>query len=191
MELFVEAASTPNAARVATKLAMFEELAGKTAEARLHYAQAVDWYRASGDRAHIPMCLNNLGMLHKSAGHLEEARALFHEGLDEAIALHGPNHPEVALLASNLGVALTELGDLGGAEQRHMQALGIREALYGANHPDVALSMGNLAVVYHMRGDLRKAAAFYEGAIEILEKFPGINPAEKAILKQNRASLDA
>ncbi len=176
-------------ARTGTKLGRIYEQAGRTEEALASYRLTLEQARRSGDSPQLTAGLNHLAMLHKEAGRLEEACRLFAEALEQAIACHGSNHPEVALLASNLGVTLSELGDLAGAEQRHMQALGIREALYGANHPDVALTMGNLGTTYHLRGETRKARAFYEGALEIFAKFPGVNAEERRILEQNLHAL--
>ena len=177
------------AARVASKMAMTEESTGATGEACAHYAQAADLYQLAGQRQSVPMCLNNLAMLRKLSGELEEAAVLLGRALDEASHCHGALHGETALLASNLGAVLCECGDLLGAEQRHMQALGIREQLFGPSHPEVGLSLGHLAVIHQMHGDRERARSFYTSALAILDEFPALHEAERAVLRENLEGL--
>lgn len=177
------------AARVASKLAMTEETLGESATACEHYRQAADCYEEAGEIRRVPMCLNNLAMLHKISGELEEAAVLLGRALDLAARCHGPVHGETALIATNLGAVLCERGDLLGAEQRHMQALTIREQLFGATHPDVGLSLGHLGVIHQLRGDDERARCFYSSALAILGEFPGLHDAERAVLQENLDEL--
>jgi Flp pilus assembly protein TadD len=135
------------------------------------------------------MCLNNLAMLRKLSGELEEAAVLLGRALDEASRCHGAVHGETALIATNLGAVLCECGDLLGAEQRHMQALGIREQLFGPAHPEVGLSLGHLGVIQQMRGDTARARSFYTSALAILAEFPQLHQSERAILHENLQGL--
>ena len=182
-------ARSAEAARVASKMAMAEEGLGEVESASAHYAQAADLYKIAGDKHRVPMCLNNLAMLRKISGELEEAAVLLGRALDEASRCHGSIHGETALIATNLGAVLCERGDLLGAEQRHMQALGIREQLFGPAHPEVGLSLGHLAVIHQMRGDHERARSFYTSALAILGEFPRLHEAERSILRENLAGL--
>lgn len=173
------------AARVAAKMASAEEALGENEAACEHYEQAADFYRKAGEMQHVPMCLNNLAMLRKKAGDLEEAAVLLTRALDEANHCEGDVLTETALIATNLGAVLCECGDLLGAEQRHMEALRILEQLYGSTHPEIGLSLGHIAVIHHMRGDEQKARSFYTAALAILDEFPGLHDAERAILQAN------
>lgn len=189
LEILTSRARSAEAARVASKMAMSEESLGESESACAHYAQAADLYRVSGDKHRVPMCLNNLAMLRKLSGELEEATVLLGRALDEASCCHGAVHGETALIATNLGAVLCECGDLLGAEQRHMQALGIREQLFGPNHPEVGLSLGHLAVIHQMHGDRDRARSFYTAALEILDQFPRLHEAERSILRENLEGL--
>ena len=189
LEILTGRARSAEAARVASKMAMTEENLGESESACVHYAQAADLYKLGGDKHRVPMCLNNLAMLRKLSGELEEAAVLLGRALDEASRCHGAVHGETALIATNLGAVLCECGDLLGAEQRHMQALGIREQLFGPNHPEVGLSLGHLAVIHQMHGDNDRARTFYTSALAILEEFPQLHRAERAILRENLESL--
>lgn len=189
LDILAARARSAEAARVASKMAMTEEGLGEVESAAAHYAQAADLYKIAGDQHRVPMCLNNLAMLRKISGELEEAAVLLGRALDEASRCHGSIHGETALIATNLGAVLCECGDLLGAEQRHMQALGIREQLFGPTHPEVGLSLGHLAVIHQMRGDTGRARSFYTSALAILEEFPQLHEAERSILRENLEGL--
>lgn len=189
LQILADRARSAEAARVASKMAMTEENLGESEAACAHYAQAADFYKLAGDQHRVPMCLNNLAMLRKLSGDLEEASVLLRRALDESSRCHGAAHGETALIATNLGAVLCECGDLLGAEQRHMQALGIREQLFGPNHPEVGLSLGHLAVIHQMRGDTERARTFYTAAIEILDQFPKLHETERTILRENLEGL--
>jgi tetratricopeptide (TPR) repeat protein len=189
LEILTSRARSAEAARVASKMAMTEENLGESESACAHYAQAADLYKLAGDKHRVPMCLNNLAMLRKLSGELEEAAVLLGRALDEASRCHGAVHGETALIATNLGAVLCECGDLLGAEQRHMQALGIREQLFGPAHPEVGLSLGHLGVIQQMRGDTARARSFYTSALAILAEFPQLHQSERAILHENLQGL--
>ncbi|MFZ4484087.1 MAG: tetratricopeptide repeat protein [Chthoniobacterales bacterium] len=189
LEILSARAKPAEAARVASKMAMAEEGLGEVEAAGDHYGQAADFYRRAGKSHRVPMCLNNLAMLRKVTGHSDEAAEVLTLALAEASQCHGQIHGETALIATNLGAVLCECGDLLGAEQRHMQALGIREQLFGTTHPEVGLSLGHLAVIHQMRGDTERARSFYSSALAILDEFPGLHENERAILRENLATL--
>jgi tetratricopeptide (TPR) repeat protein len=189
LEILTSRARSAEAARVASKMATTEENLGESESACAHYAQAADLYNLAGDQPHVPMCLNNLAMLRKLSGELEEASVLLTRALEESSRCHGSVHGETALIATNLGAVLCECGDLLGAEQRHMQALGIREQLFGPNHPEVGLSLGHLAVIHQMHGDHERARSFYTAALEILDQFPHLHETERSILRENLEGL--
>jgi tetratricopeptide (TPR) repeat protein len=189
LEILTSRARSAEAARVASKMAMTEENLGESESACAHYAQAADLYKLAGDKHRVPMCLNNLAMLRKLSGELEEAAVLLGRALDEASRCHGAVHGETALIATNLGAVLCECGDLLGAEQRHMQALGIREQLFGPAHPEVGLSLGHLGVIQQMRGDTARARSFYTSALAILAEFPQLHQSERAVLHENLQGL--
>ena len=189
--ILTDRAKSADAARVASKMAMTEENLGDAQDACAHYAQAADLYQLAGEKPRVPMCLNNLAMLQKLSGDLEEAAVLLSRVLDEASLCHGSLHEETALIATNLGAVLCQSGDLLGAEQCHIQALGIREQLFGPTHPEVGLSLGHLGVLHQLRGDYDGAHRFYCSALAILDEFPRLHEAERAILRENMAGLCA
>lgn len=179
------------AARVATKMAAVEESLGRAEEACAHYEQAADAHILAGEIHRVPMCLNNLAMLRKVAGNLDESSGILRRALAQCARCHGDLHKETALISSNLGAVLAECGDMVGAVQAHMEALRIREGLYGPTHPEVGLSLGHLAVAHQLAGDEEKARRHYEAALAILGEFPGVHAAEREVLQANLDELNA
>lgn len=169
--LSVDEASSAQRARIATKLALVCEEAGDVPAALRYYEIAIEAHDRGGDRSSLATLLNNLGALHRGCGDFAAAERAYRRALTEAVAAHGPEHPEVALIANNLGVVYTDLGDCSKAEEAHLRALQIREIVFGANHPDVAQSLANLGVVYHARGQHRRAERFYRSALKTLAHF--------------------
>lgn len=186
---YLAAGASTEAARVALKLASCEENGGLPDQAALHYRQAADCYRAAGEVHRVPMCLNNLAMLRKLTGDMDAASELLVEALETALACHGHDHQETALIAANLGSIMCERGDLLAAEQHHIQALRIREQMFGPTHPEVGLSLGHLAVIHHIRGDLKRARSFYHSSLAILDEFPSLHEGERMILRANLQEL--
>lgn len=178
-------------ARIATKMAAVEETLGRADAACAHYAQAAEAHRQAGEVRYVPMCLNNLAMLRKLAGDLEDSAALLRRALADCTLCHGENHLETALIASNLGAVLAENGDLVGAVQAHMEAMRVREKLYGPTHPEVGLSLGHLAVVHQLQGSDDVARRHYEAALAILGEFPELHIAERDVLRANLDELNA
>jgi tetratricopeptide (TPR) repeat protein len=189
LKIFTAWSMSAPAARVAAKMASTEEALGEEEAACAHYEEAAAFYRKAGDLQHVPMCLNNLAMLRKKAGDLEESAVILTRALHTAGKCDGDVLTETALIATNLGAVLCECGDLLGAEQRHMEALRILEQLYGTTHPEIGLSLGHIAVIHHMRGDEQKARSFYTAALAILDEFPGLHEAERSILQANLAEM--
>jgi len=178
-----------SAARLCAKLAMLYDRMNHAEKAGEFYRRAISLYESTHDHAHHTWLLNNLAALLKKAGDLEGAEKEYQRAITHAIDVHGPEHPEVALIANNLGVLFTERGDYTKAENLHMRALSIREKTFGASHPEVAESMANLAVVYHAAGDEKKADNFYRGAAEILLRHHGENDQRVQRIRQNQARL--
>lgn len=184
-------AQDSHCARLAVKMAAVEEASGREADACALYEQAAEAHTRAGEAESVPMCLNNLAMLRKNAGELEEACGLLRRALAGCVRCHGENHHETALIASNLGVVLVESGDLLSAVQAHMQALHTREILYGPSHPEVGLSLGHLAAVYQLEGDEDRARRHYESSLAILGEFPGLHTAEREVLQGNLDDLNS
>jgi tetratricopeptide (TPR) repeat protein len=176
-------------ARLSTKLALLAEVRGDLEDARRRYAAAVEACEKTSARAQLPTLLNNLAGLHRACGDFTASEKIYQRALDAATAVHGPSHPEVALIANNYGVACTDHGDFAKAENLHLRALQIREEIFGSHHPDVGQSLANLAVVYHAKRLYAKAERFYRSALETLLQFYGPEDPQLQNIRTNYDSL--
>lgn len=187
--LAVEKTSSPQRARLATKLAILAEARGDGEAALRSYEMAVAAHLAAHDHSELPTLLNNLGGLHRAMGDLPAAEECYQRALAEAVAAHGADHPEVALIANNFAVACTDNGNLTKAEDLHLRALQIRERAFGARHPDVGQSLANLAAVYHAKRLHAKAERFYRSALETLLQFYGPDDPQVRRIQDNHDRL--
>ncbi len=176
-------------ARIATKLAMISEGVVDAKTTVRFYVLAIEAMELAHTRSQLPTMLNNLASLHKRTGDLEACKRTYRRALREAEGVHGPNHPESALIANNFGVALTEIGQHDAAEDYLLRSLGIRERSYGGRHPEVAQSMANLAAVYAGRKLYPQAENYYRAAMDTLSSFRGPEDPEMVAIRRDYENL--
>ena len=88
---------------------------------------------------------NNLAMLLLRLGRYEEAVTEFRRGIDEAVALVGPDHPYTAIYRNNLGEALTGLGRKDEALKELRESHPRLLEIFGAEHDRVKKSLARIA----------------------------------------------
>jgi tetratricopeptide (TPR) repeat protein/predicted Ser/Thr protein kinase len=110
-----------------------------------------------------------LGHFQRMQGDPERALATLQAALDEAIALHGPRHPEVAIAHYVLGIALIdrESFDAGIAQLR--EALAIREVAFPGGNVQVAESLIGLGDALGASGKAAESVESIERGLAILE----------------------
>jgi tetratricopeptide (TPR) repeat protein len=101
------------------------------------------------------------------------ARDLLQRAVAIIEAVHGPEHPDVALALGSLGVVQDNLGEPEAARATQERALAIKEVAYGPKHPEVAITLGNLGIVQGQLGDLEAARVTQERALVINEAVYG------------------
>ncbi len=99
------------------------------------------------------------------------ARDMLERAVSIAEAIHGPDHPHVAMALTGLGTAMMNLRDLSGAEGAARRALAIDMANHGAASPVVATDAINLAAVLRQGNMLADARVLAERALAIDEAF--------------------
>lgn len=124
--------------------------------------------------------LNQVGLYLQIRAEFAEAKKALERSLVLSEAIHGVNHPEVAIRVNNLGTVLKDLRDLAGAKTNFERALAIMEKVYGHKHHFVATTANNLGYVLRVLGDLTGAMANYERALAIDEATYGPNHPEVA-----------
>jgi tetratricopeptide (TPR) repeat protein len=135
------------------------------------------------------------GHLFNRVGRYLSGRALYRqarESLETALtvrtAVHGSEHPDVAMAMNDLAVVANQLGELEQARSLHERALAIREAVLGSDHPHVATSLGNLAGVLRVQGELEQARSLHERALVILSNHA--RPSLEANIRRQLADID-
>ncbi|MDC0674439.1 serine/threonine-protein kinase [Nannocystis radixulma] len=133
--------------------------------------------------------LNNLALVHESAGAYSEAKALNERALANLEKALGPDHPRVAGLLNNLANVHDAMGAYAEAKVLHERVLAIRENALGPEHPNVAQSLNNLANVHYDTGSYAEAKVLHERALAIREKALGPEHPDVATSLNNLANV--
>jgi tetratricopeptide (TPR) repeat protein len=87
----------------------------------------------------IPL-LNAAGYYSMMVADFEASEAMLREATEQAQALLGPNHPDVARTLVNLGIVQRSLGQISEARVSYMRAVAILTSRLGEQHPDTMLA---------------------------------------------------
>lgn len=105
---------------------------------------------------------NELGLLSKMQGHLDDAHNWYQRSLTIREKIRGKNSPAVAETLNNLGELYRAKKDLKQAMKLHQRALTIREKAFGKESLQVAESKNNIAGVYAQQKLWKKAETLYK-----------------------------
>jgi tetratricopeptide (TPR) repeat protein len=130
---------------------------------------------------------NSLGLLHKSAGEYDEARAAHERARQIAVGLFGEDHPEVSIAMLNRASIDYETGDYPLARSTLERTVEIRERNLGPEHPDVAIALANLATVLEKTGHTDEGRALARRALAIEERSLGADHPRVATSLNNLA----
>jgi serine/threonine protein kinase/tetratricopeptide (TPR) repeat protein len=135
--------------------------------------------------------LNTIGEVYRSLGLYPDSSNLLREALKSQIALHGPEHPQVASAQAALGAALCDLGDLNECEKQLDAALALQTKLLGANSIEVAPTLKSKAGLAQDRGELPQAIRYDEQALAIYRDHGQERTPAAAQILEDLASLDS
>jgi tetratricopeptide (TPR) repeat protein len=131
---------------------------------------------------HAAKYQHQLGFEASACGMLEQALSL-------AEAIHGPDHPHVAMALTSLGAVLMNLNDLDGALGYARRALAIDEQNHGEHSGIVATDALNLACVLKQCNALDEARFHAERALRIDESLEPVDLAAVARDANNLGSI--
>ncbi len=153
-------------------------------EARQLFEAALDVYRRTFDAPHerIAGALNNLGLVFKQMGDLDQAESAYREALTmrkellaAVLSMQSAKQKDVSTAKNNVGQTLNNLGALyrsrrefAKAEEHYKSAIRIRTDALDAIHPDIAKMANNYG---KLLCDLRRfedAEPQFERAVDIL-----------------------
>ena len=133
--------------------------------------------------------LNTIGQVYRSLGLYADSINLLRDALKSQIALHGPEHPQVAATQATLGAALCDLGDLNECEKHLGAALALQTKLFGADSLEVAPTLKSKAVLAQDRGQLAAAIQLDEQSLAIYRKHEQERTPAAAQVLEDMASL--
>jgi tetratricopeptide (TPR) repeat protein len=185
------AAADDRAEAQAKGLSLFR--AGRYAEAKPHFAKAVDLGQAQDgpDAPSLAVDLNNLAETLRLTGELEAAERSFRRAIAIDERARGPDDPGLATSLNNLALVYRAQGRLDEAERLHTRSLAMLERALGPNHPDVARSLNNLAVLYVRQGKPEQARPLQERAVAIADRALGPQHPTTRTLRANLTAIPA
>jgi len=130
--------------------------AGEKAYERRQYAASENFLRAALQQAEtfgpndlrLATTLNDLGLLYRALGKLQEAESFYRRSLAIREKKLGPSDLQVTTSLNNLAGVLTAENRYAAAEQMYRRALVIRQTKLGKDNPQVATVLNNLAAMF-------------------------------------------
>ncbi|KAF2848245.1 TPR-like protein [Plenodomus tracheiphilus IPT5] len=136
------------------------------------YQRALQGYEKAWGPEHTSTLdtVNNLGILYKNLGQLDEAEKMYQRALQGKEKAWGPEHTSTLDTVNNLGLLYTDLGQLDEAEKMYQRALQGKEKAWGPEHTSTLNTVNNLGNLYADLGWLNKAEKMYQRALQGKEK---------------------
>jgi tetratricopeptide (TPR) repeat protein len=163
--------------------------AGRNAEARDLYRAAY----AAGEgnemlRAWRDDLLRGMGVCEFHLGNYDEAMRLFEEAIDEAIAVHGKDHPHTLELLGQYAEYALDAGRLDDAIRRYSAALSGFQKRPDTTPLALARLEGDIGVSIALaRGRPRDAEALARKSLAVLRAGPGATAADRAAVEDGLA----
>lgn len=143
-----------------------------------------DWVRR---RAAV---MNNLGLLYRRWGRLEQSREVLEEALVLKVELHGAESYDAWVTRHVLALTVFEEGRYREAEALQRQNLALALKLFGEQSDNTATTCLELAGLNQDLGNYRAATEFYTQALAIQAQVLGEDSVDYAITLNNFASLE-
>jgi hypothetical protein len=170
------------------------ELAGQSAEKRIQYADALNYYRQAEqltDRARDPLewagqqC--HIAKVLEEQGSYAEAEKTWRNALEEYQRAFGAEDKDVLRIRNNLAITLGDQGKYAEQEAEDREVLKLREKVLGPEHPDMLGTRNNLAVALSNQGKYAEAEAADRAVIKLEEKVLGPEHPETLASRNNLA----
>lgn len=171
------------------------ELAGHAASQQIHYAQALDHFRAAAvftdekrDALEWARMQHMIAYVLDDEGKSQEAERILQRVVQVHQSVLGAEHPNTLMSRNNLAIALDAQGKYAEAEKDHRAVLAIRERMQGAEHPDTLASRSNLADALHAQGKYAEAEKQHRARIVIEERVLGAEHPDTLMSRNNLAN---
>jgi tetratricopeptide (TPR) repeat protein len=134
---------------------------------------------------------NELGVLYKFSGRLDDARRLYERAYGVLGAVWGPRDVRLAGLCHNLAGVAHGQGRFAEAEAWALRSLELHTRGYPPDHPAVVADRAHLAVMLLARGSLTEAEPLLRHAIAFFTRRYGPHHYEVAVNLHNLAAVRA
>jgi CHAT domain-containing protein/tetratricopeptide (TPR) repeat protein len=166
-------------------------------EAESLYLESIEIASYANDKETLASAYSNIGILYKDLGRLAEARQAIQHSISIRQALHGADHPDLAISLIALSAVDSDTDDLVSAEKHIQRAIEIQRNSYGFDSLNAALYLGDLAGVYSAEGRTDESKKILYNVIDVVKKQLGENhdyiaEALKAIadIERDNANFD-
>ena len=119
------------------------------------------------------MCMRTGNFFLQVGGQYGQALEMYQTAQDCALALHGPEHLNVAKTHNNMANVYQRQGKYEQALEAYSKSLDIKIKVAGQDSPDVASTYSNIGSVYYSQGRYEEALVQYGKALEIETKVLG------------------
>lgn len=147
------------------------------------FGEALEMFRAAGDKTRVPVALNSLAIMARERGDIAAARAAFEETIEAYRALDDRHRLADAL--SNLGVVAVDEGRLDEAEPLFEEAMALDREF--DNEWGMAQNLSGRAALALARGNADDAAALLAEAVALLRRLDD-RPSLVRVLEQLAAT---
>ncbi len=171
-----------NLAKTLTALGTTLDASGAPDEALAVYREALAIYerRVGPEHPNVAIVLNNVAIVHRHAGRLNEAEKALERSLAIRERALRPGHPLIAQSRTNLGNVLERAGQVDEAIAHYEAALATYRESFGEDDMRYADALYNLGVVHQTSGRLERALEYYRDALARTEAIRGPEDPELA-----------
>jgi tetratricopeptide (TPR) repeat protein len=170
------------------------ELAGQSAQKRIHYAVAMEHFREAEkltDRDHNPeqwaLVQDSIGNLLNDQGEYHDAEDISRNVAKVIGRVLGPDHPETLKARNAFVNALVWEGKNAEAEAECREIIKLEEKVLGPEHPDTLKTLNRLATTLDYQARYPEAEPEYRRVLELREKLLGPEDADTLGSRSNLA----
>ena len=148
---------------------------GRPDSARVHVQRALDirTKQLAADDTLLAKTWDQLALVHRDRNDFEAALDAWNHAIDIRKRVHGPEHPEVALLLAQTGVPWIQLGDIDRAKQVLEESLAMFARTTSPDDPRRATPLNILSDVEGRLGNWSRAIDLLQEALRVVSTSRG------------------
>ncbi len=129
-------------------------------------SEGLEWSRVAGDSILVSKILNNLGLIYKTTGRLEQAVDSYLKSLRIAEQFGSPE--DIAVCHNNLGIIYKLLGNTEYSKENNAKAYSkFKEA---KNYRGMSAALNNIGLTFRENGDYDSALYYFEKSLKVKQE---------------------